>query len=427
MELQSLKGFHDILPEEVGYWQDMEHISRKLLESYGFRELRLPILEYAALFKKGIGEGTDIVSKEMYSFSDQKGRELCLRPEATSQVVRSYIQNRMDLKEPISKLYLIGPMFRHERPQKGRFRQFHQIDVELIGDPGPISDAEILILAWNLLGAFKLEGLELVLNSLGCEICRPPFKTQLIQYLRERLDSLCLDCQRRLETNPLRVFDCKQDTCKASLKDAPLIGDFWCDECKRHLDKVTFYLTRASVPFRLDPTLVRGLDYYTRTAFEIKSKALGAQDAVAGGGRYDKLISQLGGPERPAIGFAIGMERVVEILRSINAPIKKNFRIFLVALGDQAREEAFFLMQDLREEGFLAEMAYQDASLKSQLRHASKLKADIVLIIGDEELRAGFVTLKDMNTGKQSRITGPEIKTTIEELQKQRDGNTEWK
>lgn len=424
MELQSLKGFRDILPEEVHYWQEMEDISRKLLESYGFKEIRLPILEYASLFRKGIGEGTDIVSKEMYSFSDQKGRELCLRPEATSQVVRSYVQNRLDLKEPVSKLYLIGPMFRHERPQKGRFRQFHQIDVELIGDPGPISDAEILILAWKLLEAFKVAGLELVINSLGCELCRPSFKTQLMKYLKGKLDSLCSDCQRRAETNPLRVFDCKQDSCKASLEDAPLINTFWCDGCKRHFDNVVSYLLKASIPHRIDPTLVRGLDYYTRTAFEIKSKALGAQDAVAGGGRYDKLISQLGGPERPAIGFAIGMERVVEILISANIPLKKTFKVFLASLGNQAKDEAFFLLQDLRDEGLMVEMAYQDNSLKSQLRYASKLEADTVLIIGDDELKAGLVTLKDMNSGKQSQLPYSEIKNMLKELQRQRDGKS---
>lgn len=413
MQFQLLKGFHDILPEEVTYWQEVEKTCREVFETYGVKEIRLPILEMAALFKRGIGEATDIVSKEMYSFYDQKGRELCLRPEATSQVVRAYVQNRMDLLEPVSKIYLIGPMFRHERPQKGRFRQFHQIDVEIIGDPGPLSDAEILVLAWNLLSRLGLKDLELLLNSLGCEVCRPLFKERLKGFLEARSDALCADCQRRAVTNPLRVFDCKQTACKEQLADAPNIQEAWCEECKRHLDKVMGFLDMASIPYRLDPTLVRGLDYYTRTAFEIKTKALGAQDAVAGGGRYDKLISLLGGPDKPAIGFAIGMERAIEVLKGSKCLTQKGPKLFIAALGSEARNFAFSLLLDLRGKGVRAEMAYQDTSLKSQMRYATKLGSEFVLIVGDEELKRAALILKEMGSGHQRELKMEELKDVL--------------
>ncbi len=404
MEFRSVRGFHDILPEEIAYWQRLESFSRRILEAHGFKELRLPVLEMASLFKRGIGEETDIVSKEMYLFSDPKGRELCLRPEATSQIVRAYIQNRMDLKEPISKLYLIGPMFRHERPQKGRYRQFHQIDVELIGDRGPISDAEILILLWRILQGLGMGDLVLTINSLGCEVCRPHFKSHLKEFLRDKREGLCPDCQRRSEKNPLRVFDCKEAQCKASLEGAPRIDESWCGDCTDHLRAILDLLSEAGIPYILDSRLMRGLDYYTRTAFEVKTKALGAQDAVAGGGRYDRLISTLGGPDRPSIGFAIGMERAIELLKLNEALRPEGPKVFIASLGFRARLFAFKLMMELRARELKTEMAYGESSLKSQMRQATRYRAEYVLIIGDEELEAGTVTLKEMNSGEQTQV-----------------------
>lgn len=409
MEFQLLKGFHDILPEEAILWQELETKARNVLERHGFKEIRLPILEPAGLFKRSIGEETDIVSKEMYCFKDQKGRELSLRPEATSQVVRAYVQNRLDLKEPVSKLYLIGPMFRHERPQKGRFRQFHQIDVEIIGDPGPITDAETLVLAWELLKDMGIKGLELFVNSLGCDKCRPDYRARLVDYLKTKSLHLCPDCQRRCETNPLRVFDCKQDGCKEALGTAPIISDFLCDGCKHHFEEVKALVKMAHIPFKVNPMLVRGLDYYTRTAFEITSDALGAQNAVAGGGRYDNLIGYLGGPPKPAIGFAIGMERALEILREEGERHSPAPYVFIVGLGERARQVAFSLLLAFRKQGIRAEMGYQDTSLKSQLKQADKQNVRYAVIIGENELSKERALLRDMKSSTQREVNLGEV------------------
>jgi len=409
LEFQLLKGFHDILPEEAILWQKLETKARKVLERHGFKEIRLPILEPAGLFKRSIGEETDIVSKEMYCFKDQKGRELSLRPEATSQVVRAYVQNRLDLKEPVSKLYLIGPMFRHERPQKGRFRQFHQIDVEIIGDPGPITDAETFVLAWELLKEIGIEGLTISINSLGCDRCRPDYRNRLMDYLNTKSTALCPDCQRRSNANPLRVFDCKQEGCKEALSLAPIISDFLCDSCKSHFQEVRTLLKMAHIPFEINPMLVRGLDYYTRTAFEITSDSLGAQNAVAGGGRYDNLISYLGGPSKPAIGFAIGMERALEILKQTHEVKLPSPHVFITALGERARQLGFSLLLSFRGKNIRAEMGYQNTSLKSQLKQADKQNARYALIIGEDEISKNVALLRDMKTSTQKELILNEV------------------
>jgi histidyl-tRNA synthetase len=319
LEFTTLKGFKDILPGEVENWQRLEEAARHLFASFGFKEIKTPLLERTELFSRGIGQETDIVSKEMYTFFDSKGRGMTLRPEATASVVRAYIQERLYQKNPIQKLFTIGPMFRRERPQQGRFRQFHQVNAELFGDPGPLSDAELIGMAVVLFESMGLGELTLNLNSLGCPRCRPRFREALRDYLVRVTDSLCSDCRRRAETNPLRVFDCKVETCNRAVKDAPSILQFLCQECQDHFQAVQGYLKRSHTPFVLNHQLVRGLDYYTRTTFEIQTDRLGAQNAVAGGGRYDGLIRLLGGPDHPGVGFAIGMERVVALLEERGA------------------------------------------------------------------------------------------------------------
>jgi len=308
LEFTTLKGFKDILPAEVGTWQRLESETRKVFQCFGFREIKPPILERTELFSRSIGEDTDIVAKEMYSFKDVKGRDLSLRPEATASVVRAYIQHRLYEKNPVQKLFTIGPMFRHERPQKGRFRQFHQINAEILGDPGPGSDADIIVMAMVLFDAIGLPDLTLHLNSLGCPECRISFKEELQNYLFQRMDDLCRDCRRRVETNPLRVFDCKVETCSEVVSNAPSILDFICEDCQEHFRVLQDYLKSSDISFIINPRLMRGLDYYSRTTFELQTGRLGAQNAVLGGGRYDGLVKLLGGPDHPALGFAIGVE-----------------------------------------------------------------------------------------------------------------------
>ncbi len=414
MEFTTIKGFRDILPDEISYWQFLENEARKLFEVYGFKEIRTPILEKTELFKRSIGQETDIVSKEMYTFQDSKGRSLSLRPEATASVVRAYIQNRLYQKGGIQKLYSIGPMFRHERPQKGRFRQFHQINVEEFGDPGPITDAEQIIMIMELFNRIGLsDDLSLNINSLGCPRCRPSFREKLKSYLENKREELCSDCKRRSELNPIRVFDCKVESCKKTLQDAPIILDFLCEDCKEHFSSVQKLLNEFGIEFVVNPGLVRGLDYYTRTAFEVLTEELGAQNAIAGGGRYDGLVKLLGGPDHPAIGFAIGMERTIELLRKKRRIDERSPDLFIAALGEEARKIAFSNAIRLRKKGIWVEMEYEDKGLKAQMRRADKLNSKKVLIIGEEEIKKKNAILRDMRTGEQKEIDLNRIEVEI--------------
>ncbi len=404
MEFSAIKGFKDILPEEIGYWHLLEAEARRLLRLFGFSEIRTPLLEKTELFSRGIGQDTDIVSKEMYSLKDSKGRSLTLRPEATAAVARAYIQNHLHEKQLVQKLFSIGPMFRHERPQKGRLRQFHQINVEIFGDPGPRSDADVIILALELFRVIGLEDLTLHVNSLGCPECRPRFKKQLNRYLEEREKNLCADCRRRTATNPLRVFDCKVPGCREIMADAPSIIDSLCDACVAHFHALKEDLLLAEVSFVPDHRLVRGLDYYTRTTFEIQTERLGAQNAVAGGGRYDGLVKLLGGPAYPAIGFAVGMERVIALLKELSPCAQQSPDLFVAALGETAQKMSFMWIQELRRAGLAAEMDYASRGLKAQLKYADRLGAKKVLMIGENELKSGKVVLRDMSSGAQEEI-----------------------
>ena len=403
MEFSTIKGFKDILPDEVGAWQQLESEARRVFLYFGYKEIKPPILERTELFSRGIGQDTDIVSKEMYSLSDSKGRGLTMRPEATASVVRAYIQHRLYQRDPVQKLYTIGPMFRHERPQKGRFRQFHQINAEIFGDPGPKSDAEIILMALTLFEVIGLFDLTLNINSLGCPKCRHRFKEKLHNYLDEKTEDLCGDCRRRAETNPLRVFDCKVESCKEVVSEAPVILDFICEDCGDHFQALRDYLENLDTPFRVNPKLVRGLDYYTRTTFEIQTDRLGAQNAVAGGGRYDGLVKQLGGPDHPGMGFAIGVERLVTLLEDAERR-EPTPDLFVAALGPNAEKEVFNWIHALRKSGLWVETAYGSKGLKAQMKRADRLGAKEVFIVGDDELAAGKGLLRNMKTKDQKEV-----------------------
>ena len=408
MLMKGIRGFKDILPGEVEKWQYVEMEARRVFGLFGFLELRIPILERTELFARSIGEATDIVGKEMYTFPDRDGDSLTLRPEATTSIMRAYLEHGLNVKEPVGKYYFIGPMFRYERPQKGRYRQFHQIDAEILGVQEAEADAEILVMLMRFLTTLELKNIGLQVNSLGDPACRLPYKQEIQNFLRSRKDRLCEDCQRRLETNPLRVFDCKNEECQAQLTDAPVVLDFLCADCRRHFDRVKSLLDRVRLPYSVNPRMVRGLDYYTRTAFEVVAGELGAQNAVCGGGRYDGLAQEIGGPSVPAIGFAIGVERLVMLL-----PEEKGFSphpdVFLAALGKEAQERGFTLAQEMRDAGIWVEFDYEGKSLKSQMRKADRMKTPLVLILGEEELKKNQVVLRNMATKAQEEVALEEI------------------
>ncbi len=394
--IQLIRGFKDILPGETALWQMIERTAITLFEDFGYREIRIPIMEKTELFARSIGEDTDIVEKEMYTFPDRKNDLLTLRPEATASICRAYIQHKMAAQDPMRKFYTIGPMFRRERPQKGRYRQFYQFDAEIFGVAAPHADIELIFLLRTLFDRLQVTDTTAHINSLGCPACRPAFKAALTDLLTAAAPALCADCTRRKDRNPLRVLDCKVPGCREAMADAPSILDYLCDDCRRHFDTVTHSLGRLGVPFEIDNQLVRGLDYYTRTAFEIQTGALGAQSAVAGGGRYDGLVESLGGSPTPAIGFAIGMDRLAEIVAASAPSPAKGPDVFIAALGDAARQMAFEWSTALGCEGIGVGMVYENKSLKAQMKQANRLKAGRVLIVGDSELAAGQVVLRNM-------------------------------
>jgi histidyl-tRNA synthetase len=409
--IQTIRGFRDILPEEAQKWWYVERTAREIIGLFGFKEVRLPILEQTALFARSIGETTDIVEKEMYSFVDKSGDSLSLRPEATAGMVRMFIQHSLYHQPLAAKLFTIGPMFRRERPQKGRYRQFYQIDVEMFGSVHALADAELIYMLDTILKKLKVSAYELHLNSLGCKNCREPFKEALKGFLEDKHTQLCADCQRRRTLNPLRVFDCKKEQCKTVLKDAPLITDYLCEKCKEHFSQLKGYLKELNITYILDPYLVRGLDYYTRTIFEVIIPGIGAQSAVAGGGRYDNLVEMLGGKPTPAIGFAIGMDR---LLPCVPEPKERERPFFLALLGEEAVKEGLKWAKILRTNGIWTEIDYRLGSLKSQLNRANHLNALLVLIIGEDEIKQRRAILRNMDTKKQIEVPlNPEESLTI--------------
>jgi len=415
--IQLIRGFKDILPGETELWQHIERTAVNLFEDFSYREIRIPIMEKTELFARSIGEDTDIVEKEMYTFADRQKDLLTLRPEATASICRAYIQHKMYAQDPVRKFYTIGPMFRRERPQKGRYRQFYQIDAEIFGVASPLVDVELIFLLCTLFDRLNVTDTTAHINSLGCPVCRPRFKEALTGLLDAAAPALCSDCLRRKDRNPLRVLDCKVPGCREAMQGAPSIIDYLCAECASHFATVTDMLAQLGVPFEVDKQLVRGLDYYTRTAFEIQTGALGAQSAVAGGGRYDGLVGSLGGPEIPAIGFAIGFDRLAEIVAA-RAPVAvRTPDLFIAALGEQAQKMAFEWSAALGVEGITTVMEYGSKSLKAQMKQAGRQGAARVLIVGESELKTGRVVLRDMADQSQTEIPIDGIvKTLIQTL-----------
>jgi histidyl-tRNA synthetase len=399
--LQSIKGFKDILPGESELWQSIEQQAKTIFDAFGFHEVRLPLLEKTELFARSIGESTDIVEKEMYTFQDRGGDLLTMRPEATAGIVRAYLQHKLYAREAVHKFYTIGPMFRRERPQKGRYRQFSQINAEIFGVASPYADAQLILVLVHFMKALGVTDATPHINSLGCPACRPAFREALKRFLDETVSNLCSDCLRRRETNPLRVLDCKVPGCREATKNAPTLADYLCQECQTHFATVRQALDGQGVSYTIDDRLVRGLDYYIRTTFEIQTGALGAQNAIAGGGRYDGLAHALGGPDIPATGFAIGLDRLAEIVAAIRQAVLPQTTLFIAALGEKTRAQAFQWLCQLNTGGVAAEMEYGDKSLKSQMKRADKIGAAHVLIVGEQEMQQGTATLRNMASKEQ--------------------------
>ncbi len=402
MAITGIKGFNDILPGEVEKWQHIEATARRVFELYGFAEIRVPILEKTELFCRSIGDATDIVEKEMYSFVDKGENAVTMRPEGTASVMRAFIEHKLYAQDPVAKLYYMGPMFRYERPQKGRYRQFHQIGAEVTGVTSPVVDAQVLTMLCHFFAELGLDEPALQINSLGCPDCRPVYRAALKEFLRGKLDQLCDDCRRRFETNPLRALDCKSPGCKEATVGAPSVLDHLDAACADHFAAVRRSLEAVGTGYTINPRMVRGLDYYTRTTFELVTGLLGAQSAVAAGGRYDGLISDLGGPALPGIGFAMGVERVALLLAE--REFKKRPDLFIAALGEAAHSEAFRLMCALQKQGVAVEIDYEGKSLKSQMRRSDKFDSRFTLIIGGDELAAGKAQLKNMDAGTQEEV-----------------------
>ncbi|HET6513721.1 MAG TPA: histidine--tRNA ligase [Thermodesulfovibrionales bacterium] len=413
MKFSALKGVHDILPPDSYLWQRVEDLAKEIFALYGFREIRIPIIETTDIFTRSIGETTDIVEKEMYTFPDRAGRSITLRPEGTASVVRAFVENHLSTLPSPQKFFYGGPMFRYERPQKGRFRQFHQIGVEAFGLSAPELDAEMLSMLRTFLEKIGLQGLNFEVNSIGCEECRPAFRKALRDFFSPRLRDLCPDCQRRYEANPLRILDCKVERCIELRKDAPIVTDFLCGACKSHFDAVLTLLASLNIPHVLNPLLVRGLDYYTSTTFEVTSEHLGSQKAVAAGGRYDRLVEEFGGPKTPAIGFAVGMERLITLLREGGEISQPSPGVFIATIGQKAVTEGTLMAERVRAEGLWAEVGYDGSSLKSQLRKADRMSARYVFIIGDDEISAAKIKWKNLRDSSQGEIAFGELDTFI--------------
>ncbi len=417
MTYETVRGMRDILPEEVGYWTSLELQVREVARRYNYREIRPPIVEYTELFSRGIGEATDVVGKEMFTFPDKKGRSLTLRPEATASVVRAYVEHGLHAKEPFQKLFYIGPMFRYEKPQKGRSRQFHQYGIEAIGSLDPSLDVEVIEVAWTLMDALGLGGLSLRLNSIGCAKDREGYREVLRAHFSSRIAAMCEDCQRRYLENPLRILDCKDPRCQAAIESAPGSSEHLCAECASHFSQVRALLEERSLSYRIDGRLVRGLDYYTRTVFELVSQDLGAQDALLGGGRYDDLVERLGGPPTPGVGFAGGMDRLVLVLTERAKAVSGSERLdlFLVALGDDGRKAAFTLARAIRRTGVSVDLDYRGRPLRKQMAYADSLASRTVLVLGESEVASGRGRLKDMDSREEEDVplTAEEISGAI--------------
>jgi histidyl-tRNA synthetase len=408
--ITKLRGMRDILPEEVEKWQKIEKIFIEMCELFGYREIRVPILESKNLFVRGIGDTTDIVMKEMYEFKDKKGRDIALRPEGTASIVRAYIENQIYNREKISRFYYYGPMFRYDRPQKGRYREFYQFGVEVFGGKNPYFDGEVILLLNETLKKLEISGTTFLINSLGCKNCKVSYISELKNQLMKISDSLCSDCKIRIEKNPLRVFDCKNENCRLSFKNLPLIIDYLCEECRFHFKVLVDFLNRNNINYRITGSLVRGLDYYTKTVFEVISEK--EDIAIAGGGRYDNLVNDMGGPDIPAVGFAVGIDRIIPLVKDDE---KNEKVIYLILLGEKAKIKGIEIIKKFINKKINFETDYEDRKLSDYLRIASKKRRKWCIILGENEIDKGVIILKDMERGIQEEIKEEEIIEKIKE------------
>ena len=415
MKLQTIRGVKDILPNEIWKWQWVESIAHKIFLRYGFQEIRIPVFEDTRLFSRSIGETTDIVEKEMYTFEDRSGDSITLRPEGTASVVRAYIEHKMYAPPSVTKMFYIGPMFRYERPQAGRLRQFYQIGVEAMGSPSPTVDVEVMTMLIEFFHELGIDDSKLQINSLGNHSCRPQYKNILKLEIKKYLNQLCKNCNNRYEKNPLRVLDCKVEQCKEVAKNLPKMIDHLDKTSEQHFTEVKNLLDIANTPYTINTNLVRGLDYYNMTAFEVTSENLGSQNAICGGGRYDTLVEELSGPSTPCFGFALGMERLVSLIQfKEEANPNNNSDIFLICLGESTKIPGFQAAHELRLAGFKVERDYELASMKSQMRKANKSNCRFTLIIGEDEVDSGNYVLKNMENSEQHKIDSNSLTTEVE-------------
>ena len=411
MGIVAPRGTFDIMPDDAGLWQFVEGLVRETFEKCGYREIRTPMFEHTELFERGVGSTTDIVEKEMYTFKDRGGRLITLRPEGTAPAVRAFVEHGLAGRPLPAKLYYMGPMFRYERPQAGRYRQFHQFGMEVIGAAGPEADAEVIAMPLEIFRAMGIQDVVVNLNSIGCPVCKPAYRERLRDAYAPVLDRLCTSCKSRYDRNPLRLLDCKSEECRAALPEPPTIFAQLCPECSAHFDALRRLLDKLGVGYVINPRLVRGLDYYTKTTFEYNVGGIGSQDAIGGGGRYDGLVEECGGPPTPGVGVACGMERCVLAAEASASDRDHQARldVFIVSLGDAARERAFELAYDMRRVGLAADFDMVGRGLKAQMRYADKMRARFVAIIGDDELTTGEAAVKDMSTGEQTRVAQADL------------------
>lgn len=403
---KAVKGTRDVLPKDVYKNQYIEATAIDVAEKFGYKEIRTPMFEHTELFQRGVGDTTDVVQKEMYTFDDKGGRSITLRPEGTAGAVRAYLENGLCNEALPQKVCYVGPCFRYEKPQAGRLREFHQFGVECLGTASPLADAELISLAKSIFDTLGVTDLSLEINSIGCPRCRTEYHKALREYFSAHTDELCDTCNGRLERNPMRILDCKSPVCSKIAENAPVVTDYLCDECREHFEKVQEYLKTLNIEYTINPKIVRGLDYYTKTVFEFVSDSIGAQGTVCGGGRYDGLVDELGGQKTPSLGFAMGLERLMLVMEAQNAPFPEENKpdLFIVAIGDKATAKAVEIAKDMREEGFTALMDLNQRSIRAQMKYADKLGAKFNIVIGDNEVDSGITKLKNMTTGEETEI-----------------------
>ena len=403
---KAVKGTRDVLPKDVYKNQYIEATAIDVAEKFGYKEIRTPMFEHTELFQRGVGDTTDVVQKEMYTFDDKGGRSITLRPEGTAGAVRAYLENGLCNEALPQKVCYVGPCFRYEKPQAGRLREFHQFGVECLGTASSLADAELISLAKSIFDTLGVTDLSLEINSIGCPKCRAEYHKALREYFSAHTDELCDTCNGRLERNPMRILDCKSPVCSKIAENAPVVTDYLCDECREHFEKVQEYLKTLNIEYTINPKIVRGLDYYTKTVFEFVSDSIGAQGTVCGGGRYDGLVDELGGQKTPSLGFAMGLERLMLVMDAQNAPFPEENKpdLFIVAIGDKATAKAVEIAKDMRDEGFTALMDLNQRSIRAQMKYADKLGAKFNIVIGDNEVDSGITKLKNMTTGEETEI-----------------------